>query len=79
MSSEIKIIHFRKFVSRKMVNIILDSCINLKKVSLSRYASSKCSSEIIDYMSEKGLQIQVSNRSIGRPNLLERGDISNII
>jgi hypothetical protein len=72
LSSDVKIVHFRKFISRRMVDMILGSCRGIKKVSLSRYASEKCNSEIIDYLTDKGLQIHISNRGNGRPNLLER-------
>jgi Ran GTPase-activating protein (RanGAP) involved in mRNA processing and transport len=72
LSSETRTIHFRKFVSRKLLRIILKSCENLEKVSLSKYALQKCNPEIIDYLSKRGVAIQVSDRGIGRPSLLEK-------
>ncbi len=70
LSSNIVCVHFRKFVSKRLLDKVLKSCPKLKKISLSMYAARRldCFSS---YLSGKGLLIEFSKRGSGRPNSIE--------
>ncbi len=68
LSSEVKTIHFRKFVSRNLLKIVLDKCPRLKIISFSRYASRRLHS---DFLKSRNIEIKISRKSSGRPNLVE--------
>jgi hypothetical protein len=70
LSSSIKIIHFRKFISKRILKIILKRCPNLKEISLSNYASKRLNKECKKLLSVNEIIIKVSF-SKGRPNALE--------
>jgi hypothetical protein len=72
ISSNVKIIHFRKFVSKKVLNIVIKKCPKLKIISLSRYASKRLNSNLIEILYLNQISLEISKKDIGRPNLLER-------
>lgn len=67
LSSKIKLIHFRKFVSKKLLKIILNKCPRLERISLSRYAYKRFNSNLLK---SKNIEIRIS-KNVGRPNLVE--------
>jgi hypothetical protein len=69
LSSSVKIIHFRKFVSSKLFRIVLEECPNLMLVSMSKYASKRLSSSILEIILKRQIELSVSEFK-GRPNLL---------
>ena len=72
LSPRIKSVHFRKFVSRNILKKVLSVCLNLERISFSRYAFSRCDSNFIEELLEMGVSIGVSRRNAGRPNLIEK-------
>jgi hypothetical protein len=69
LSPKIKNIHFRKFVSKKMLNTIKESCPELDRISFSSSAAKRlqhCSSSL-----PTKAEIQILARKSGRPNLIE--------
>lgn len=71
ISQKVKIIHFRKFASEKIVKWVLENHSHIKKFSFSNYAYSRSDSGIFDLIQENNIEVIVRNRSPGRPNLLE--------
>ena len=67
----IRKVHFRKFISRKLLEDVLLRCPKLKYISVSRYASKRVY-KFLSYVADKGLNIEYSNSNSGRPNLLIR-------
>lgn len=41
-------------------------------LSFSKYASSRINSELLNLISENGIELIISNRNSGRPNLIEK-------
>ena len=78
ISSNIKIIHFRKFISRNILNIILERCQNLKIISISNYASKRINSNIEKIISNKNIELKISSER-GRPNKLRKHYINIVI
>ena len=66
LSPEIKSIHFRKFVSKKLLKIVAEKFPKLKIISVSKYAAKRLPSE-----ARSRFLIQISVRK-GRPNILEK-------
>ncbi|MBI4173420.1 MAG: hypothetical protein HY519_01755 [Candidatus Aenigmarchaeota archaeon] len=62
-------IHLRKFASKRLLESIIASCPHLRSISMSRYAYLRCSWLIS--LDIYGLEIAVSKRKRGRPNLME--------
>jgi len=71
ISSKVKVIHFRKFASEKLIKCILDNHSQIKKFSFSNYVYSRSESGIFDLIQKSNVEVEVRNRSAGRPNLLE--------
>ncbi len=71
ISQKVKIIHFRKFASEKLIKCILEKHCHIRKFSFSKYVYSRSDSNIFDLIQENNIEVVVSNRSPGRPNLLE--------
>jgi len=69
LSSFVKIVHFRKFLNRNILQKVLDRCSNLEKISVSKYVFNRCDPDFIEKISKDGLNVE---RSVGRPNLIER-------
>jgi len=63
-------VHFRKFLSKKLLLEILEKYPNLRKISISNYAFKRLSKECFEILSKNKIKILVSY-SIGRPSLLE--------
>ena len=71
LSPKTKRIHLRKFISKKLVKNILDSCINLKEISLPKHISEKINGDITEMLKERNIEVNVSENLPGRPNLLD--------
>ena len=71
LSPFIKRIHFRKFLSKNLVRRVVQICLELESISISRYAFERCDPACIEMVEGIGLGIVVSKRGRGRPNLLE--------
>ena len=71
ISPKVKIIHFRKFASEKLIKWILDNHSQIKKFSFSNYVYSRSESGIFELIEENNAEVIIQNRSPGRPNLLE--------
>jgi len=75
ISSNVKIIHFRKFISKKLLKIILCEYPDLREISLSKYASKRLNNKCIEILSKSRIQIKISLVR-GRPNELEIRNIN---
>ena len=71
LKESVKIVHFRKFVSRKLLKEVLKKCPNLKVISLSPSSAKKLRTEMLKVLNKAGIRVFVVKRR-GRPNLLER-------
>jgi len=71
ISPKVKVIHFRKFASEKLVKWILENHSQIKKFSFSNYVYSRSESSVFDLIEKNNVEVVVRNRSPGRPNLLE--------
>ena len=75
ISSNARIIHFRKFISKRLLKIILEKNSDLREISLSKYASKRLNNKCIEILSKNRIQIKVSLFR-GRPNKLEIRNIN---
>ena len=66
LSPKTKSVHLRKFVSKNLIKIILDRCPNLERLTFSRYSYRRFKSAKL-----KNIEIKISEKSAGRPNLVE--------
>lgn len=64
LSPDVSSVHFRKFVSKRLLRIVLKKCPNLKKISFSRYAYERLKNE------PESIPILISNGR-GRPSIIE--------
>jgi len=71
LSSGIKIVHFRKFVSKRILKIVLEECSDLKVISLSKYASKRLNSNILKLILSKNIELIILFDK-GRPNNLKQ-------
>lgn len=71
-SAEANSVHFRKFVSRKVLKEVMKKCKNLEKVFLSKHLNNELNEKIIKRLNKNGISIAVSKRKTGRPSLIER-------
>lgn len=71
LRKDLKCVHFRKFLSKRLLSEILSVCENISSISLSRYAYAKCNKELIESIKRKGISI-IIRKCVGRPNLMER-------
>jgi hypothetical protein len=78
LSPSISHLHFRKFLSKRLIMESLNMCQSLESVSLSRHALVNCNPDCLEVLSVMGLEIMVSERSEGRPNLLEKNQFKKV-
>jgi hypothetical protein len=71
LSLELDFVHFRKFLSKKMVSEILSKFKNIKIISFSKYAYRRCNKDILQLIEEQGINI-IIRECKGRPSKLER-------
>jgi len=71
ISLKIKIIHFRKFASEKLVKLIIKNHSQVKKFSFSNYVYFRSESSVFDLIKENDIEVVIRNENPGRPNLLE--------
>ena len=79
LSHSVKFIHFRKFVSKKIIKKILSECPNLVEISFSSYAYKRCNDEILKCIYGEGVNLSVSSRKAGRPNMIEKIHVDSIL
>ena len=72
LSNRVNFVHFRKFVSKKILEKVLIDCPNLDMISFSKYAFSRCNEKILEQIQQKGVKLKISLKDSGRPNLVER-------
>jgi len=75
ISSSIRIIHFRKFISKRILKIILESCPSLIVISISKYASKRLNPNILNLISDKGIELRICSER-GRPNMLRNINVN---
>lgn len=75
ISSCIKIIHFRKFISKRILKIILESCPSLIVISISKYASKRLNPNILSLISDKRIELRICSER-GRPNMLRNINVN---
>jgi hypothetical protein len=63
-------VHFRKFVSEKMLKKILELS-SVRSISLSKYCCNRSNSKLLDRLRKRGIKIFV-RKCPGRPSNLER-------
>ncbi|MEE9323095.1 MAG: hypothetical protein V3U72_00985 [Candidatus Aenigmarchaeota archaeon] len=71
LSPSIRRVHFRKFLSKNLIERVFQICLELESISISRYAFRRCDPSCIEMLENIGLEVMVSKRGRGRPNLLE--------
>ena len=71
ISPMIKSIHFRKFLSKRLIKNVFKRCVKVKVISVSKYAYMRCDKNILGLIEKQGVKIIV-RQNIGRPNILER-------
>lgn len=69
LSPKIKHIHFRKFVSKKILNEVRENCPNLDKISFSSSAAKRLQN--YSFLIPAKAEIKILERKSGRPNLIE--------
>jgi hypothetical protein len=67
----VKIIHFRKYVSKKIILMILERCQNIQVISMSRYASKRLNPDSLELFSKRNIEIKIMIEP-GRPSMLDR-------
>ena len=72
LSSSVKVVHFRKFLSLRLLEEVIKRCPNLKLVSFSRYAFKRCDEKVKEMLVLSGIQVLVNDRSPGRPSMLDK-------
>ncbi|MEM7818800.1 MAG: hypothetical protein QW403_01480 [Candidatus Aenigmatarchaeota archaeon] len=70
-SSLVSSLHFRKFLSKRMLEFILKNCKNIKIISMSRYAYERCDKKMIELIERQGIKLIV-RQNLGRPSIIER-------
>jgi len=78
LSPEAKCVHFRKFVSKRLLKKVLCKFKKIERISLSKYAFSRCNAKLIEIVTRKKLEIKILERNAGRPNLIEKGSYNLI-
>ena len=66
LSPDMHYVHFRKFISKKLLDEVAKICPSLKRISVSRKASSRLKS-----IKNIRFKVIVSEKNRGRPNKLE--------
>ncbi len=60
-----KSVHFRKFVSKRLLSLVVQKCRNLQSVSVSKYAYRRL-------VFSHDVDVKISGRMPGRPSAIER-------
>ncbi len=71
ISPDVKEIHFRKFVSKNLLELVVEKFSNLERITMSESAYQRLNSNMLYIVEKNKLKIEVST-CIGRPSLLER-------
>ena len=79
LSHSVKFVHFRKFVSKKIIKKVLSECPNLVEISFSNYAYKRCNDDILKFINKEGVNLLISSRRAGRPNIIEKIHIDSIL
>ena len=71
LNSSVKMVHFRKFVSKRLLMDVVKRTPKLKAVSFSKYAISRMRRGDMDILAGLGIEVKIS-KVLGRPSSLER-------
>ena len=63
--------HFRKFVSERILKEVLSKCPDLKVISMSAYAKRRCKKSILRLIKSNGIRV-ILRSCRGRPSFLEK-------
>ncbi len=74
ISPEAREIHFRKFVSKNLLEKTIERFSKLERITMSESAFNRLNSDMLYIVEKNKLKIEVSS-CIGRPSLLERGSL----
>jgi hypothetical protein len=66
LSSNLRAIHFRKYVSKRILFSVIEACPCLEVISLSGYASKRLSSNILKIIFNRQIELRISKMR-GRP------------
>jgi len=69
LSERVKIVHLRKFCSKRLIKAVLERCPGLRKVSISKYAFSRVDGSLGLLPDE--VEVIVSSGK-GRPSILDK-------
>ena len=75
LSSDVKVVHFRKFVSKRILEMVMVKCSDLEEISLSKYASKRLNGKCLRLLSKNKVSVKIS-LIIGRPNVLETKQVN---
>ena len=70
ISPQVSVVHFRKFLSKKLIFDLLERCDKIKKIIVSKSAYSRCDKKCIDVLEASGINVLVS-KNRGRPSCLD--------
>ena len=72
LSPEVKHVHFRKFISKKILERVISKCSELEEISLSRYAYNRCASDFLNLLSQTNIEVKISAKGVGRPSIIDK-------
>ena len=67
-------VHFRKYISSRLLGKVLEECANLESFSLSKYAFSRLNAGCMGKIAERNINVSASRKGRGRPSLMENYD-----
>ena len=70
VSPKVSVIHFRKFLSKRLVFDLLKRCDKIERIIVSKSAYSRCDKECIEVLEARGINVLVS-KNRGRPSCLD--------
>ncbi|MBI3412651.1 MAG: hypothetical protein HY051_01045 [Candidatus Aenigmarchaeota archaeon] len=65
LDNDSKHVHFRKFLSQRLLLDVLSACPGLERITLSKYAYKRASFDALQF---PGIRFFISSRKAGRPN-----------
>ena len=70
ISPKVSVIHFRKFLSKKLVFDLFEKCNRVERIVISKSAYSRCDRKCIEVLEASGINVLVS-KNRGRPSCLD--------
>lgn len=59
-------------MSKRIIEKVLSECPNLVEISFSNYSYKRCNDEILECINREGINLSISSRKVGRPNIIEK-------